>query len=745
MIVSSLRQRLRSHKTVVHLIILLGLCTLYFWRYFAPVPNRVVFPDGDFTQQFLIFRSIAFRQLAAGHLPLWANCFFGGYPLHADPQAQLLYPPVWLNFGLLSLIGYTHFPVMALTAEAIIHYLAASIFTYLFLREETGSQTGALVGSVVMAYGGYLTGYPPLQTGILETATWLPLLLLAMRRLAIGGAWSAAAGSVAVLAVSFFAGHTQTFLLIAYLGTAYFVFRGRCSGRSWVWLLGRIAVVFTLLMLVSSVQLIPQVQFLSLSTRTRLPFEELARGFVLQDLVQFVVTKFGRTDLWQPLYIGILGLTLALLATPLRGDAASRFWLSVAIVALVLTFGGNMALYNVAYWILPLFYLFRGQEHAAVLVAMSMATLAALATAVLMGPMRLEQRAILKKGIRMLVNLTPLALFLLIGIILLAQHNHDAWSHLPPRFGLFVMGMLLSSIILSARWFRRWFPALLVFGVALELFSANMDTNATPPFESYPQLGILDPIQSDVETGRWFRVQDDARMQGHWACAYGLQEWGGISPIRLQTWRDFDGVVPENVRFRLMGIDYLISWKMDPITREDELLSANTIYHGMAPEGEAKLYRLSGLAQRAWIAERVEAVASEDALWEHLSRVDFDPAQTAVVIGPNTLTHTDGSGIVSLISDRPGRIELNVDAEKPSFLVFSEAWYPGWVASSSEGQQPMQRVNGYVQGLKLEAAGNPQRVVLEYSPANLRWGALTSMVGVLLTTMLLLMKRSSVA
>ena len=123
---------MRSRPVATHLLILFGLWLLFFWRYFAPFPNGVAFPDGDFTQQFFIFRAVAFRQFISGHFPLWANCFFGGYPFHADPQAQIFYPPVWINFGVLRLLNYRDFPLIALTAETISHYMAISLFGYFF-------------------------------------------------------------------------------------------------------------------------------------------------------------------------------------------------------------------------------------------------------------------------------------------------------------------------------------------------------------------------------------------------------------------------------------------------------------------------------------------------------------------------------------------------------------------------------------------------------------------------------------
>ncbi|MEK7327393.1 MAG: hypothetical protein AAB217_19275, partial [Chloroflexota bacterium] len=178
------------------LFTLVALWLLFFWRYLV---GEVMFPNGDFTYQFFVFRDVAYRALAAGHLPLWSDCFFAGYPFHADPQSQLFYPPIWISFGLLKLMGWGNFPLFALTLETVFHYLLTSIFTFYFLRAEidspspdegfrqergSGGEAAALLGAITLTYGGYLTGYPPLQTALLETVTWLPLILLTLRRLA---------------------------------------------------------------------------------------------------------------------------------------------------------------------------------------------------------------------------------------------------------------------------------------------------------------------------------------------------------------------------------------------------------------------------------------------------------------------------------------------------------------------------------------------------------------------------------
>src|SRR5688572_28733196 len=90
-------------------------------------------------------------------------------------------------FGVLRAQGWGHFPLEAMVAEVVLHYLLASVLMYWFLRSLQLRPAAAVLGALVFAYGGYLTGSPPVQTGILETVAWLPLALLCAGRLAERG------------------------------------------------------------------------------------------------------------------------------------------------------------------------------------------------------------------------------------------------------------------------------------------------------------------------------------------------------------------------------------------------------------------------------------------------------------------------------------------------------------------------------------------------------------------------------
>jgi len=761
---------------------------LFFWRYFIPSQDRVTFPDGDFTLQFFVFRDIAYRAIAQGHLPLWANCLMAGYPFQADPQSQLFYPPIWISFAILKLMGWGNFPLIALTIEVASHYLLASIFTFLFLREELSALGGqpsaignrqsvvirhsSLLGAMVFTYGGYLTSYPPLQTGILETATWLPLILLSLRRVAdtrIPPSGHVSRPSLFIvhsslfIAIAFFAGHPQTFFLIAYLAIAYFIHRASVHKRSWRWTLIRLAAVFGLAIGITLVQSLPQLEYLTLSTRASLTFEKLAGGFPLTDIVQFFV--FGVASYWSPLYVGVLPLVLAMIAATLINAKTQNlsglkdltglsvlFWLIVAIVSLILSFGLNSIGYDIAYWVLPGARLFRGQERAAILVAFALSTLSAFGAHFILSPLSRSARVFIRAAMRAMLNLLPPAIAVLVFIVIFRNvyPNQVDLRDAPPKIAMLIIGLTLASLILCARISPlptgeglgvRVIPLLMIGITVLELFTANIRTNAVPLFDPYPPLPLLDPIRND-ETP-FFRVQDDARMQGHYGCGYGLNEWASISPIRLVSWENFDHRAPEALRWKMLGIKYLITEKGGAITRENELPSAVKVAEGKAPLGDAKVYQLFEIPRRVWMVREAQIASDADSVYKLLSASDFDPFKTVIVRQPipdwNSLTEpVNVKDNVEIIEDYPGYIKIKVANNFRAMLIFNEAYYPGWWANVNGQTRPMVEANGFIQAVPVPAGH--VTVEIYFMPVTVVVGAMITVVA-LSVSLFLIVKR----
>lgn len=721
-----MRSLLSRSTALPYLLVLFGGWIVYFWQYFIPGPSRVTYPTGDFTYQFFIFRDIAYRALAVGHWPNWANCFYAGYPFQADPQSQLFYPPIWLSFGLLKLLGWGNFPIFALTIETALHYLAVSVFVFLFLRAELegavseplSRSLAALLGALVFTYSGYLTSYPPLQTAILETVTWLPLILLLLNRLASATthSWRWAVLTALVFAIAFFAGHPQTFLFVVYLSAAYFVYRSSLAARRWRWMFAHLAVIFGVLFGLSLIQLLPEAQYLTLSNRAAIPFNELAAGFPLGIVVQFFISD----PVWSPLYLGLLPVALALIAALRLRTRPVYFWISVTVLGFLLALGGNTPLYSLAYWVLPGFRLFRDQERLALVVSFALTVLAAFGLAWLLTVPRVQiLRAIQIAGV--VISVGTLAT--------LWRTYNPAQADWGPRASLLIVALALTLIILFVGQLRTASPALwgggLIALAGLNLLAARTSTNTIPDFEAYPYYPILDPIRADPDS--FFRVQDDAQMQGHFACGYGFKEWAGISPIRPAAWVAFDEQAPESLRWKLIGMKYLITWKNGAITREEELPPAERVAEGASPKAsDTKVYRMFEIPRRAWLVVNSQSLPDSASIYQQLKTPGFDPFSQAILKAPvTTLAPAQigkaGENNVTILEDWPGHLVLQTESASPAILVVSEAYYPGWAATVNGQPTSVYEADGLVQALAVPAGQST--VTLDFKPLLFTLGA----------------------
>jgi hypothetical protein len=348
--------------------ILLVLPFVLFWPVWWPNEDlRRSFAFGDFVQQYYPMRAFVAGEWRAGRLPLWDPYTYSGTPAAAASLFAAFYPlGIWLAFFPVP------FPFIALETEAILHLGLGGLFTLLFVRRLTGSTGGGLIAGLGFSLGGFLTSYPLLQLGILETAVWLPMgLWLVEGSLAERDVRRAALAGVA-FAISLLAGHPQTFLYIAYLAVPYFLLRALRLKVGWNQTAFLALVLGGITMSVSAVQWLPSLELARLSPRAALSYEAASNGFQPSELWGVLRPNQGE---WSPLYIGWIPLVLAAVAV-VRRHGESWFWLTVAAVAAALALGRNGFLYPLVHGVVPGLANFRNQERAALLVSFSLAVLA---------------------------------------------------------------------------------------------------------------------------------------------------------------------------------------------------------------------------------------------------------------------------------------------------------------------------------------------------------------------------------
>jgi len=374
---------------------------LFFWRLWTPNPvNQAVIPEGDFTDQYYPLQLFAARELAAGRLPAWDPYINAGQPGIADIQTGFFYPLNLLPNLLFALLGLP-FDDSLLTWQVIVHFSLASLFTYLLLRHfarRAGARLAAArfagaVAALTFTYAGYLTSFPVQQLTILETASWLPLVLFFLDRafhrpnplsqLILAGM---------ALACALLAGHPQTAMYIVYATLAYGLFLAwstrNISSTVTQSLVRAASCVFLPLiigMTLATVQLGPTLVFIAHSTRAGLSYDAVSWGFPLTEITHFFYPGyFGGS----PQYVGILPPILAVAALFVkRARREVVFWFILGIVALVLAFGGNTFLYNVAYLLAPGFGAVRNQERIIYLFSFAVSVLAGYGALTLVQPL----------------------------------------------------------------------------------------------------------------------------------------------------------------------------------------------------------------------------------------------------------------------------------------------------------------------------------------------------------------------
>ena len=333
-------------------------------------------------------------QLHTGHLPLWIPLIFGGYPLFADGELGMLYPP---NVLLGLVLGAETF----LQVSRALHVFLAGSFMIAFLRVLQVGRLGALVGGLVFAFASFFVAQIQ-HENVVRSAVWLPLVL-AFVELALRTAgwrrqqWLVAAGLA--MAMSALGVHIQpVFMTLVCLGlyVLYRVLVGPVHGRPWE----RAVLLVWAPLLVAGIGLgVAAVQWLPLFELGRMSYRGPGLSYDLsitwplrwQNLPTVVLPYLFRlpdgrwVTLWQQwesyLYLGILPLGLALVGALLPRRRVVWFFVLLAVFGLLVGLAEQSPInLHRLLWTLPGFSSLRAPGRYAYLIVFSVAALAAFGT-----------------------------------------------------------------------------------------------------------------------------------------------------------------------------------------------------------------------------------------------------------------------------------------------------------------------------------------------------------------------------
>lgn len=336
------------------------------------------FPRGLFGGKYLLandaffynypLRTVAWRMLRSGELPLWTPYILSGYPLLSMAQIGLAYPLTW---GYLFLPGHVAEQIYVLAP-----FLLAPAFTYAYLREVNRTPLAALFGALVFGYGGMMAS-PLANNGLMPNAVmWLPLLLIAIERARRDFVRALLLGTFAY-AMSVLTGCGQGFVYAGLLAGAYAFFRALTpddptptKGRSRLTSFANWRPVFVaagaalLAVGLAAFQILETSRAVRRSVRSEMSYSlftlgSMPPGWLLRSVIMPLFYMFDMHAYVPPLAL-LLGATAVYMHWRIKTGRDPRvfFWLGVAVVALLLMMGSSTPFYRIVYHI-PILNSFR--------------------------------------------------------------------------------------------------------------------------------------------------------------------------------------------------------------------------------------------------------------------------------------------------------------------------------------------------------------------------------------------------
>jgi hypothetical protein len=694
--------------------LLVVLWLLFFWRVLSTSPiNALHFREGDFSGQFVAWAAYQARELAHGNFPVWNPFNNGGHPFLADTQSAVFYPPRILILALLNAGGQTS-PgqiYQALQLEAALHVLAVSLTMYAFVRRLIRSEErfiGGLVAALTFSYSGFMTGYPLLQLAVLESCTWLPLMLIGMQEATrtpgrVRWLWFAVAGGA--LSLSFHAGSPQFAHWSILLALAFLALQVRANRHGWrPWLIG--AVLFGGIGAgLGAVQLLPGLEFYALSARrANFTFDSQGNGFPPFDVLQILLP--GWVTQWSPLYVGLAGVAFAALAVWRRVKGAI-FWALIALTTLLMSFGGNTIIWDVIYNLPFGFSLFRQQERAAFPVAFSAAVLAGLGAAHFNANRKLPRQYLIG-----LLGAVALMAVLTLVFFLYWQFtgSGDARVRIMTFSLLLAVAMIVAAFGLSRpaamEWLagdrKRWLQAGVVAFIVLDLFTIGHHIDNYEPGSALQLLDVPAQVRKVLaDTDGIFRVDGQRGILENYGALYGVQDIRGSSPLRLDRYEKVLGLARPRL-WELLAVRYVF-------TPDRELpVDSRIVGTGTDGYGLVNIHRLANprpfaqLVAHTWVApedqDQLAALNNRDL---NLRDLVILPAEPALNL-PRTLP-ADASATITGFT--PQEVVIRTQCSTAAILDLAMVYYPGWEATIDANPAPLLRANLALMAVPL-TAGN---------------------------------------
>ncbi len=697
---------------------------LLFWPL---VTGRTLY-WGDIDLYFLPMYAFARKSLLAGHIPLWNPLIMCGQPYVGNPQTSVFYPA---TVGLIALTAPAFISI-----STIVHIALCGIFTQIYLRRWTASETAALCGGLVYMGSAALVGraqFPPM----IATAPYLPVLLICVDRIVDRPSIRISAFLALAVGLAVLAAHPQLAYLALACASFYAIARLVQSGRA-----GRefrpVALRLALMLcglaggvLMASVQVLPDLQLMLASSREHMTPGQ-ANRFVLTPAHLLTLlwpwavghpsraNYWGGGNAWEPaIFVGWTPLFfLAYVLLKRRRAVSVRFWTWTFILCVWLAFGTAGGLYFLAFYAVPGVSKFHDPARFLIPGTFAIAVLAARGS-----DLWLARRNPGSAGKGLLVAATALPL-----IVFGPVWNPTMADGASQSEGLRLRTALRSGVGATGRVYEPEHDVLGIRYIA----------------DGYVDYGDSDPY-----------VWPSARAgylpnMNMWD---GIPAVAGYEPVPVADVATIDGLARFALRRGEPNFDRLALLLNAQVVLTPASVRLNRPDMGISNIiGPLDVHQNQQILPPAWLVHCAREIQGDLRLSAALGDAAFDPLRVAIVSEPVDLPawqddsrSSDKSvDAVKAVTLQPERHVFEVDAgDQPGLLVASDTAYPGWQAFVDGGSARAIRADVALIAVTIPAGSH--RVEFRYEPQSYRVGLFATgcaLMGISLVTVTCWPKRA---
>jgi hypothetical protein len=727
-----MRERV-SADILPRLLLLLIIVAFFFplWGQGAWLPRG----GGDAASfLFPMYRFIA-GAFHAGELPLWNPHQYAGYPLIADNQAGLFYPPYLLLFLLHPTFSYRW---LELLVAAHLLWAALGVVWSGECRDRDRdrdrdrgrgdaipnpqspipnpltqspipnprSPIPIILPAVAFAFSDLFIIHQG-NLNLIAVAAWLPWAVGALQRAITRQAWGWAIASGAAIGTATLAGHGQMTFLLAFFVSLWALWQAlaRRSLRP----LGMLALAGVTALALSAVILLPMLESADLTRRATFSYaDSIQYSLPWQGLAGLVAPGFfGRNsaDFWPAWsrveygYSGVVTLILAALALWYAPRRQTVFLAGAALLTLLLALGGNTPVHR---WLIgPLALPFQVPARFVLLTSFCLALLAGLGAQRLAGKNRPNLRPFL-------TVFAAASLALIAGLLLLRSGYPDHATQTGRAVLILAATLTAGGLILWRS--RRPLPWLLALLLAeLFLHGQYSEISRANPVAGYEHVAATTWLQQhaglariDEATGVW---------QASAAQMHRLYSAGGVfNPLQMAT----HAALIESLGYRgsptynLLGIQYIIGEKTEPPG------DTAFLFPVFDDDPAVSVWLNSRALPRALFLHEAMVVPDHDAAFAALfSGIDF--SRTLILEAPAANRPPgQGQATIGLAVYELNRVVIDVATEAPGWLFLGDMHHPGWQVRVNGESADLLRANYAFRAVALEAGSHS--VVMDFRP-----------------------------